>query len=274
MRLHVVASPETAFLVNSFILEGARSLVVIDTQFLTSAATMLRARIDALGKPLAAVLISHPHPDHFNGTATLLRGLDAPVLATRRTLDGIAAVDAEKRSYRTPIYGDDYPAEGRWPDSVIEPGATLRFDDISLVVEEIGAGESANGCIVQLPDSGALIASDLVYNACHPWLAEGRSAEWLRQLAAVGARYAGASAIHPGHGVAGGIDLLDRQRDYIETFRGLVAAALAAGREVSPEASDAIVAKMTQRFPGYALQGLVALNVAGLAAELEGATAA
>ncbi len=34
VKVHVVSAPEAAFLVNSFILEGERSVVVVDTQFL------------------------------------------------------------------------------------------------------------------------------------------------------------------------------------------------------------------------------------------------
>lgn len=268
MQVHVHSAPESAFLVNSFIIEGARSLVVVDTQFLVSAALALRRRVLAIGKPVAAVLITHPHPDHFNGTGALLDGLDAPVLATRRTAASIADIEADKRAYWAPIHGSDYPATTRMPDGVLEPGERFWIDDIELIVDELGAGESGNDGIIRLPQTDALIVSDLVYAGCHPWLAEGRSFEWLHQLARLDALHGDARRIYPGHGQPGGPVLIDAQRDYIETLRGLVATALRRSR-LTPELSANLVAAIQARFPGYLLQDLVALNVAGVAAELE-----
>lgn len=268
MQIHIHSAPETAFLVNSFIIEGARSLVVVDTQFLVSSALALKRRVAGIGKPVAAVLITHPHPDHFNGTGTLLAGIKAPVLATRRTAAGIAEVEADKRDYWAPIHGADYPATTWLPDGVLEPGERLRIDDIELVVDELGAGESSNDCIIRLPKTDALIVSDLVYAFCHPWLAEGRSFEWLHQLARLGALHGDVRRIYPGHGPAGGPALIEAQRDYIETLRGLVATALRRS-SLTPELSANLVGAINARFPDYALKGLVALNVAGVAAELE-----
>jgi glyoxylase-like metal-dependent hydrolase (beta-lactamase superfamily II) len=268
VQIHVYSAPESAFLVNSFIIEGACSLVVVDTQFLVSAARALKRQVAAIGKPVAAVLITHPHPDHFNGTGTLLDGIDAPVLATRRTAAGIAEIEADKRAYWRPIHGDDYPASTWLPDGVLEPGERLRIDDIELIVDELGAGESSNDCIIRLPQTDALIVSDLVYASCHPWLAEGRSFEWLHQLARLGARHGDARRIYPGHGPAGGPALIEAQRVYLETVRGLVSTALR-GSRLTPELSVNLVAAIHARFPDHGLKDLVALNVAGIAAELE-----
>jgi glyoxylase-like metal-dependent hydrolase (beta-lactamase superfamily II) len=61
------SSPD-AFFVNSFIIEGVRSLVLVDTQFVISEVSVVADRIAAMQKPLAAILITHPHPDHYNGS--------------------------------------------------------------------------------------------------------------------------------------------------------------------------------------------------------------
>jgi hypothetical protein len=54
-KTHTFSPSERAFLVNSFVLEGERSVVVIDTEFLVSSVPALRAKLDAIGKPLAAL---------------------------------------------------------------------------------------------------------------------------------------------------------------------------------------------------------------------------
>ena len=102
-KTHIFAAPEAAFLVNSFLLEGADQVVIIDAQFLASSARALRAKLDAIGKPLAALILSHPHPDHYNGAAILVEGLgEVPVLATAATDEGIRATAEAKRAFWTP----------------------------------------------------------------------------------------------------------------------------------------------------------------------------
>ena len=64
--------------VNAYVLEGAASTVVVDATLLVPDARALRERVDALGKPLVGVVVTHAHPDHYGGLAELTRGLDVP----------------------------------------------------------------------------------------------------------------------------------------------------------------------------------------------------
>lgn len=59
LTIHLHASPEAAFYVNSFILEGEKSLVIVDTQFLVSSAAAFAAMIASLHK---AGCGHHHHP--------------------------------------------------------------------------------------------------------------------------------------------------------------------------------------------------------------------
>ena len=71
-KVHVHTSSPEAFFVNSFISEGERSLILIDTQFVLSEARAVANMIAALRKPLAAIFVTHPHPDHSNGIVSIL----------------------------------------------------------------------------------------------------------------------------------------------------------------------------------------------------------
>jgi hypothetical protein len=57
-KVHVHTSSPDAFFVNSFIIEGKRSLVLVDTQFVLSEAKALADKIAALQKPVAAIFIT------------------------------------------------------------------------------------------------------------------------------------------------------------------------------------------------------------------------
>src|ERR1700722_11368888 len=80
-KVHMFTSTPGEMDTNSFLIETAASVVAIDTQFLGTPARQFRAMLDAIDKPLRAVVITHPHPDHFNGNVVFLEGLtDIPIL--------------------------------------------------------------------------------------------------------------------------------------------------------------------------------------------------
>jgi glyoxylase-like metal-dependent hydrolase (beta-lactamase superfamily II) len=267
-KTHIFSAPESAFLVNSFLLEGADEVVVIDAQFLASSARGLRAQLDATGKRLAALILTHPHPDHYNGAAILLeRWNDVPVLATASTNEGIRATAEAKRAFWTPSYGQDYPQAFVFPNGIISSGEVLRFGDITLAVDDLGPGEASDNVIFHSPQTDELFASDLIYSSCHPWLAEERSDLWQAQLDAVEKRYAGTSVVHAGHGPSGDLTLFDAQRGYISAFEALVRAQLRSGALTDQNKAN-IRSAVTRRYPGYPLEFLIDLNAEAVATAL------
>ncbi len=268
-NIQVFSSSESAFYVNSFIIETTNGLALVDTQFLNSSARQLRDAIRARGKPLLGIFITHPHPDHFNGAAEIVRDWPGvPIYATQATIDVIRSTEADKRAAWTPVYGEDYPKVTAIPDTVALPGQRIGIDGLELYVDDLGEGESADITVVHLPQSGALIASDLLYHGVHPWLAEGRTAQWLAQLETVRSRYADVSVVYAGHGPKGGLAALAQQRDYLIGFRDLVRQEIADRRHPLPEEEARIIAKMSARYPDYPLQMLVKMNIGGVAREL------
>jgi len=273
-KTHVFAAPEAAFFVNSFLLEGADRVVVIDAQFLVSSAKALRTRLDAIGKPLAALILTHPHPDHYNGAAILLEGLGkVPILATASTAEGIRATAEAKRAFWTPSYGEDYPQSFVHPNRIIASGESLSFGDIMLTVDDLGPGEASDNVALRAPETKELFASDLIYSGCHPWLAEERSDLWQAQLDAVKARYADTAIVHAGHGPSATLDLIDAQKNYIAAFESLVRSHLRS--EALTDQDKAMIRRtMAERYPGYPLEFLVDLNADAVATTLSKSLAA
>jgi glyoxylase-like metal-dependent hydrolase (beta-lactamase superfamily II) len=66
--------------------------------------------VEALRKPLAAVIITHAHPDHYGGVAALLGDADVPVYAVAGVNDVIRRDDAAKEHILRPMFGDEWPA--------------------------------------------------------------------------------------------------------------------------------------------------------------------
>jgi glyoxylase-like metal-dependent hydrolase (beta-lactamase superfamily II) len=268
-KVHVFSSAESAFCVNSFLIETTRGLVLVDTQFLSSTARQLCSAIRAHGKPLLAAFITHPHPDHFNGTAEIAREWPGmPIYATQTTIDVMRATEADKRAAWTPVYGDDYPQQTLLPDTVVVPRQAIFVDGLELRVDDLGEGESADITVIHLPKSNQLIASDLLYHRVHPWLAEGRTKQWLSQLEIVRERYATATAVFAGHGEATGLDALAQQAEYLTRFRDWVSEGVADLAQPTPEEKRAIAENVLRHYPNYPLQMLVEMNIDGVVKEL------
>ena len=130
------------FPVNAYIIEGSAQSVVIDATLTNAASRALRRRVDEIGKPLAAVLLTHPHPDHYAGIGNLVAGLDVPILAVAGVDAIVRRDDALKNEMVGPMFGDAWPTNRVFPTDVVADGEVLRFDDIELEVRDIGPAES------------------------------------------------------------------------------------------------------------------------------------
>ena len=76
--IHTYRAAEPGLFVNSYLVEGESGVVVVDTNLLASDIEALCARATALKKPLRAILMTHAHPDHFNGVLSLVREREVP----------------------------------------------------------------------------------------------------------------------------------------------------------------------------------------------------
>ena len=84
------------FPVNAYLVETSTGVIVVDATLGVTDGRALRARVDALKKPLAAVVITHSHPDHYGGVTSLLDGSDVPIYAVAGVDEVIRRDDAAK----------------------------------------------------------------------------------------------------------------------------------------------------------------------------------
>ena len=159
--IYTYTAAANGLFVNAYLVETGDGVVAIDAGLLVSDARALRARLDALHKPLLAVLVTHGHPDHFNGVVELVSGQrDVPVYATPEGKAVIDEVAEPERAQRSATYGDEWPAQTAYPDAVVDDGATLAIGGLRIRAHELGPCESASEAlyIVQGPDDDAPVA--------------------------------------------------------------------------------------------------------------------
>jgi glyoxylase-like metal-dependent hydrolase (beta-lactamase superfamily II) len=85
--------------VNAFLVHGPDGVVLVDGMLTVSDAALVRQAIDDTGHPLAGVVVTHPHPDHYAGLAHLVGTDDvASWRPTRSTRSSAVTTISKTRS--------------------------------------------------------------------------------------------------------------------------------------------------------------------------------
>lgn len=256
---------------NAYLVETEYSVVAIDAGFLVTHAQELRALVDSLGKPLRAILLTHDHADHYNGAA-LLRGLEAevPILATERTARAIRAGDRAREERYAPSFGALYPKQRAFPTRTLRDGESLSLDAVTFTVRDLGPGESQSDAywLVTWREKKYAFIGDLVLNRVHAFFQEGRTQEWLRNLERMKEEVRGVTAIYPGHGEPGSVEMLDWQIAYIGKYREAVQALAGDQAFLGEEDLPKLIVAMEEFLPGGELKFLIPLGADVVAAEL------
>lgn len=238
--------------VNAYVIEGSDGVAVVDGTLTVSGGRALRARIEAIGKPLAGVLVTHSHPDHYGGLAELP---EAPIYAVAGVGRVIRRDDAVKEQILRPMFGDEWPRRRRFPTHAVVDGERVTLAGLTFTARDLGPGESPHDSLWLLGDD--VFSGDQFYGHMHAYLADGFHAEWLANLARLKRELPGTVRLHPGHGEPAGLEMLDWQEAYIRTFLDAVRAGAT---------SAEVIAAMTDFLPTDDLRFLMELSIEPVAA--------
>ncbi|HCR1912225.1 TPA: MBL fold metallo-hydrolase [Enterobacter kobei] len=185
-KVFVSSDANNGFGVCSTLIMGEKEAILVDAQFTLSNAHRLVAELIESQRVLKKIFITHLHPDHFLGLEVIKDVWpDAEVIAWKKISDDVNNAYDFKLDY--------------WGKTILkENGANRKFDitmidDDTLILE----GETINilgimsgDCIditpLWIPSLRTLIASDIVFENTHVWIADMRNEErmenWMQAL--------------------------------------------------------------------------------------------
>jgi len=269
-RIHTYTAAEAGLLVNSYLVEAADGVVLVDANLLQSDVHALAARLAALRKPLLGVFVTHAHPDHFNGLPVLADD-EVPVYAAADVADTIARIAEAKREQWQPVYGAEWPDKHRVPDRRLSDGEVVELGGLRFALHAIGAAESHADSYITLGDVAFI--GDLAFHGIHPYTADGHTGRWLVALDTLIDELAGVTLL-PGHGTPGDVRMLADQRRYLMMYRETVLRLAAAASSLTAPQREELMAVMTRFLPDAPLSWMIGLGADAVAAELAATAAA
>lgn len=248
------------FPVTSTLISGEREVMLIDAQFSNREAQQLVERIQASGKKLTTIFISHGDPDFYFGLDTLTRAYpEAKVLATPETVAYIEKSRAAKLAYWEPILKDSAPQRTLVPQVLQGDSLTLEGQSLQLI------GHDPKHTSLWIPSIKTVLGGVLIYANIHPWIADAQTVEarqsWLKSLDQLEALQP--TVLIPGHYLGQAklnLDDLRFTREYLLTLEAELSKA---------KDSQSLIAVMKARYPALLDVSSLELSAKVLTGEMQ-----
>lgn len=268
--IHTHMSGELGIFANAYLIETANGVVAIDSTLTVNESKALRASLDSLNKPLLAILLTHPHPDHVAGVTNLVTSKDVPIIALESVERIMNATEEAKRIQWTPVFKEQWISKWIYPNQNMKDRDTVTFDDLTYRVYDLGPGGESDANSIWILESEPRVAfvGDLIFNGFHPYIADDHISDWLNNIEKARGILSNVTTIYPGHGKSASIDLLDAQKKYLLAYSEAIRDLSNGQPALTEDAKKELTARMERFLPGAGLSFLIVNSADPVAAEL------
>ena len=196
---------------NSGIIIGDSAVVVIDTKMMGSSEDLCNLSKEKAGSKPIIVINTHYHQDHVRGNK-FFKG------------SRIYIGNYEKEFLQKNIEAENQPTD------IVKDSLLLDLGNEKVHLYNLGQAHTFNDLVVYLSGRKMLFTGDLIFNQVNPVLKEEsgtKVSQWIHVLDLVLNRW-GDGKIVPGHGEAGGKEMVVSMRQY---FIDMTTAAMDPGKE-------------------------------------------
>lgn len=223
LRVQAHASSEGNGSVNSYLITGREKAVLVDAQLVRSETDEVIAMVNASGKQLETIFITHAHPDHFMGLAQLAEAFpSARIVARPQVVEALPAAFERFRPLLERFFPGDVADAYVLPEVLVEPHLSL--EGVALEVLDFHEGESEYTSALVIPSLRAVVCSDMAYNHVHPWLNELRF-DGVKAHASALQALPDVDTLYPGHGAPMTKAQLPAYVAYVDEFLAVAAGA-------------------------------------------------
>lgn len=271
-KIHAHISGEKGIFANAYLIETTNGIVVVDSTLTVSESKTLKARLDSINKPLLAILLTHPHPDHVAGVTNLVTSssADVPIISLESVKRIMNSTEEAKRIQWAPIFKEEWISKWTYPNQNVKDREAVTFDGLTYRVYDFGPGGDSDANSIWILENEPKVAfvGDLIFNGYHPYIADDHLSDWLKNLERARDLLINITKLYPGHGQPGSVDLLESQKKYLLTYADAVRE-LSGGKSIlKEEAKGELTQRMEEFLPGAGLSFLIVQSADPVAAEL------
>jgi cyclase len=235
---YVPGDIERSLTCNTGVITGDGRITVVDAAIPEGAAAAYAAIRMQTDLPVVRVIDTHYHLDHTYGNAywsdrgarpVAYAGLRGELAKSEPELFGRGPGLWQKMAGALPQLRSSRPLS----PSYVESGTTFGSGREALTIIHPGIGHTHSDAVVWVPAKRALFTGDLVVNGPYNAVADSTIGSWIRVLDDLHALRP--EIVVPGHGRAGGPELIVAQQHYFEKVTQEVDRAIASGRAVDAE---------------------------------------
>ena len=218
-------SKNRGFRNNVVIVSTSEGIVIIDPGGSAYAGEMVARKVKTLTQaPIVAVFNSHAHGDHWLGNEGIRRHYPNAVIyghpimkAKVEGADGVFWLETINRITEGTADGKRVVA----PNQVVNEGDVIKIGDTTFRIYHTGAAHTDNDIMIEVLDENAIFMGDVVRNGMLGIM--GEDASFKGNITAIDFIVNKNFKYYiPGHGMAGGADIPENYRVYLETIRNKI----------------------------------------------------